>query len=671
MAALTPTNSRYHRPRTGALSWLSRIVSASLTLGLLFANTTFAADASPKTSVADLRYGVSLFHYYQQDYLLALTELMIADTRDGIQGHGDHPELIAGGISLAFGMEEHAERLFYRLLKDNPTTTPRPQSVQDAAWFYLGKLHYVRGNWNAAEQSFARVSENFSPALTAEMNTLRINLLIRREQLAPIPLKKLDKKSLRVGSGYALYNLGAAYGRRKNFPQARFYLRAMVESELPATEPERQEYLALRDKSYTALGYSFLAEQSYSAAIAEFTQVRLNSPQSRQALLGYGWAAMAQEDYVQALRPWQVLRTRSLLYPEVQEALLALPFAYEKLGANGEALAAYEAAEQMLTLEIERLMQMRASLTQGEILALVGSPAQSAEQAHEILQMPTEGPTTLTAVVADDGANWLQLANTSIIKTRSAYLRELFAQNSFQSDVLELRDLLRLQELLQAWPLKLAIYTDLLLEKQALRGHSETLLAQQTLQQQQAALADRQEQLTYELAQIRAQEDYMALADDNSRDLYRLVERSQATLKQLSVRGQDVSEKQTRLNLYRGILLWQAAQEFPPRLWQSEKNNQLSAQTLMSVDTSYERIQQLSKTHTDIAPLLKRIEVLQVDTANQLAITEAELATHSAALRTRIDTTLAQQQDQLSAYLAQASLAVARLYDAALRMQTP
>ena len=53
------------------------------------------AKEKPKTSVADLRYGVALYHYYQQDYIAALAELMVADTRDGIQGHGDNPELIA------------------------------------------------------------------------------------------------------------------------------------------------------------------------------------------------------------------------------------------------------------------------------------------------------------------------------------------------------------------------------------------------------------------------------------------------------------------------------------------------------------------------------------------------------------------------------------------------
>lgn len=105
-----------------------------LLLALVSIATVPAIDAKEnmRSSVADLRYGVALYHYYQQDYIPALSELMVADTRDGIQGHSDNPELIAGGISLAFGMQHHAESVFNTILVDER----RPQSVRDAAWFY-------------------------------------------------------------------------------------------------------------------------------------------------------------------------------------------------------------------------------------------------------------------------------------------------------------------------------------------------------------------------------------------------------------------------------------------------------------------------------------------------------------------------------------------------------
>jgi tetratricopeptide (TPR) repeat protein len=645
------------RPRYLTLFWAGTLALACA------APTVFAATAKPKTSVADLRYGVALFHYYQQDYLSALTELMIADTRDGIQGHGDNPELIAGGISLAFGMENHAERLFYQLLQDET----RPLAVRDAAWFYLGRLHYTRGNWDAAEQSFARVSDAIKPSLAAEMAALRINLQIRRDQLVPIPLKQLTPKQLREWNTFALYNMGGAFARHNDYEQARNYYRAAINTDLPPNPRTRREHLALRDKTYTAIGYSFLLEKNYTAAIKAFTYVRLSGPQAHQALLGYGWAAVEQERYVEALRPWQVLQQRSLLHPEVQEAFLALPFAYEKLGAEGEALAAYETAEQSLGAEIQRLKDMRATLTEGELLTLIGSPPQS----DELLRKAPEDPTTLIAAVTDDGANWLKLDTTSIIKTRSAYLSELFAQNEFQTAVLDLRDLLRLRRIFSDWQPKLEIYADLLREKQALRERTEQQMAQQALRAQQARLSSELEQLTAGLESIQLNSDAMAFADDNARDLYRLVERAQTTLNRMRQAGEDTAEQQASLDLYRGILLWNAAQALPDRLWQAEKNRLIAHRALQDLSETSERIDLLTGANIDIAPMLARIAQLQSDTAAQLQQTDLLIGQRGSALRAQVDQHLNHQQQRLTAYLAQAHLAVARLYDTALRSQTP
>lgn len=648
-------------------SYRSLCRAALLGATLLCVLPVGAADSQStkkKTAVADLRYGVSLYHYYQQDYLTALSELMVADARGtGIQGHGNHPELIAGGISLAFGMENHAEQLFSRLLQDQS----RPLTVRDAAWFYLGKLHYTRANWPRAEESFARVSTTFSPRLAAEMAALRINLQIHQGQLVPIPLARLEHKQLRDWSPFALYNLGAAYARTGNYEQAREYYRAAITAPAPKSRSARREYRALQDKLYTALGYTYLLENRFAQALESFTQVRLNSSFSYPALLGYGWAALEQKQYREALRPWQVLQQRTLIYPEVQEALLALPYAYEKLGANGDALAAYQQAELLLTAEISRLEEMRALLTEGELLQLVGSEPQSAEMLRDA---PADAP-SLVAIVTDDGANWLKLDSTSIIKTRSDYLRELFAQTAFQRAVLDLRDLLRLQRLLQDWQPRLESYTELLHEKRAHRERTEQRLTQQTLQAERDRLLAQQEQLTARLADIRTDNDYMAFATADRRELYQRVERSQITLTRQREAGEDVSAEQAQLNLYRGILQWEAAQEFPARLWQAEKIRQLNAATLADIDARYQRITTLRQAHSDIQPHLERLARLQADTAEHLARTNNLIAAHSAALRAQVDQQLGQQQQRLGAYLAQAHVAVARLYDAALRTHTP
>jgi outer membrane protein assembly factor BamD (BamD/ComL family) len=462
------------------MGWFSTGYALRKTLNICVAMVLLALPISavtaaekPKTAVADLRYGVALYNYYQQEYIPAITELMVADARDGIHGHGNNPELIAGGLSLAFGMQNHAEQLFTQLLKDNS----RPQNVRDAAWFYLGKLQYAKADWAGAASSFSRVSDKFNADLLAEMHSLQINLQIKQNDLTPFSIKKIEQDKLAQWEPYALYNLGAANARNGDMKTAKEYFNELTNLSFDSNSQSRTEYLTLLDKAHTAIGYTYLQDKSYLAAIEEFRKVRLEGMESNQALLGYGWAAIAQEKYAEAIKPWQVLQQRSLLFPAAQEALLALPFAYEKLNAPGDALREYENAENLLTQEIDLVRDMRETLTAGELLTLVSSKPVSAGMLQE-LEKKNE-PGTLTALITDDGQNWLKLSGTSVIKTRSIYLRELFAQNDFQSAVLDLRDLLKLQKLLLEWRPKLTAYTELLHQKQEWRQQKEQQVSQQ------------------------------------------------------------------------------------------------------------------------------------------------------------------------------------------------
>ena len=636
-----------------------------LLAGWLLAPLGWAAD-KPKRAVADLRYGVALYHYYQQDYLAALSELMVADAGTGIQGHSDNPELIAGGVSLAFGMQRHAQQVFETILQDQR----RPQSVRDAAWFYLGKLHYLHGDWAQAEASFARVSKDFQPSLRAQMQSLQISIRIHQQQFADYNLKQVQKLEARRWTPYVLYNLGAAHARAGDFKQAQAFFRELTEVDGGEGFSAKREHWALQDKAHTAMGYSYLAQQSYAAAIREFAQVRLDGAFANQALLGYGWAAVAQEEYHKALHPWQQLRSRSLIYPAVQESLLALPFAYEKLGAQGDALNAYQQAEELLQREIQLVRDMRATLTEEELLTLVGSePVPSGALKDWAKKSVADDPGIVAAAVTDDGQNWLRLDQTSIIKTRSAYLAELFAQNQFQTSVLQLRDLLRLQKLLHAWEPKLEVYRALLLDKQAARERQEQQLANKKLIEQEQLLSAQRDQLRARIDAIESHDDYMALADDDSRELYQLVQRSQQTIARMQAAGQDASDEQARLRMFNGILVWQAAQEYPGRLAALKAQQQQAEQTLQQLGETRARIQTLMATSIDIQPVLARLQQLGKENQAALLRTQGLIRAQGAELRQQVDRQLALHEQRLNNYLAQAHLAVARLYDAELRKQ--
>lgn len=643
---------------------LARACGAATIALLCAAAVSAAADEGLKTEVSDLRYGVALYHYYQQDYLSALGELMVADSRNGIQGHADNPELIAGGISLAFGMQNHAEAVFNQILQD----TRRPQAVRDAAWFYLGKLHYLRGEWAAAEQCFARVSSAFKPALRAQLQALQINIRIRHNDYLALKPKHIDADELRQWNPYALYNLGAAHARAGSFDSAQAFFKELAEVDVGADTRRQTESWALQDKAHTALGYSYIAEQKYTLAIREFTRVRLAGIYANQALLGYGWAAVAQEEYAQALQPWQELRKRSLIHPEVQESLLAVPYAYEKLAAKGEAVAAYELAEELLAREIQLIREMRETLTEGELLSLISSAPLDADTAREQLQQSAaEG--AVAAVITDDGQNWLKLDGTSIIKTRSAYLSELFAKNTFQTAVLELRDLLRMQRLLQQWQPKLAAYHDLLLEQQARREQRDQQLAQTSLARQAQQLQVLRDQRAAQLAQIMAAEDYLALADADTRALQQRAARAQLTITSMRAAGQDTRALAERSKMFAGILLWRAAQTYPAALAAEQDELRSIDSAIAQITRTQANIREISLTSVDIQPKLAQLLTLQQETGLQLQRTEQLIEQQARILRQQLDQQLAAQQQRLNHYLSRAHLAVARLYDTELRKQ--
>ena len=634
-----------------------------LTASLFFINVAnVSAVEKPKSEVADLRYGVALYHYYQQEYIPAISELMVADARDGIQGHSNNPELIAGGISLAFGMQKHAEALFTHLLEDKS----RPQNVQDAAWFYLGKLQYARGDWPSAASSFSRVSEKFNPDLLAEMHSLQINLQIKQNDVASFSLKQVEENKLAQWEPYALYNLGAANARKGDMDSAQEYFNRLTDFSL-ADVKSRSEHLALLDKTHTAIGYTHLHEKNYDTAINEFRKVRMDGIESNQALLGYGWAAIAQEKYAEAIKPWQVLQQRSLLFPAAQESLLALPFAYEKLNAPGDALREYENAEKLFDQEINLVRDMRATLTAGELLTLVSAKPVSTEELKE-LEKKNE-PGTLTALITDDGQNWLKLSGTSVIKTRSIYLRELFAQNDFQTMVLDLRDLLKLQKLLNDWQPKLFAYDELLQQKQTLRQQSEQQLSQQFLTQKQIEIQKERDQLIARITAIKANNDYVALADEKTRKSFVTIERSANTLDRMKANGQDITEYEERLWLSRGILLWRAAQEFPGNLAALETSAAEMTAAINQIKTVQRNIEAVTATGQDLQPMFARIKQQQAQVNAELKNLNALVDVRAEKLRTKVDAQLEAHEKRLGRYLSQSHLAVARLYDNALRTQ--
>lgn len=629
-------------PRFGHLGRLPR---ALLRCSLLLLALPVCAKDKPLSSVADLRYGVALYNYYQNRNLEAMTELMVAQQKGGIQGHGDNPEIMAGGFSMAYGMERHASEIFERLLTAN-----RPRRTRDSAWFYLAQMRYLRGDWLAADEALAKISDKPHAELAPQVAELRFNLAVQRgEMAAATDILQAQLKS--PFAPYMQFNLGAAYSREGEFAKATpFFLQLQ---KLPEHTPE---YLALYDKAMTGAGYAALLDKRYREAVQHFSQVRLESPVANRALLGYGWAAVELEDYALALKPWQQLARRSLIDEYTQEALVAIPYAYEKMGYKSQALQEFRNAEAGYLAELEQLRQVI-----GQVQGYAIREALNIDRSADI--------------------NWLDQAQQQQLSPQLTYLINLFSREDFLGLVRELRDLLAIQNQFRQWQDKLDFYSVMLDEREANRAREMDALGRQQIHAKVADLETQRDNLAGEVARLRNQEDYLALVDEE--DAARLVRilRAEANIGILQravwdqgmevMPAAELAQLTETLRRQKGLMIWRGMEMYDERLWRAEAELAHLNSELDGARATLERVHRILEQGFDLQPYRQRIAAAREQLLVQSTDIDYAIEQSQNALRRQVLLVLEQQQARLQHYLAQSRLSIARLLDQTLSEAPP
>ena len=176
------------------------------------------------------------------------------------------------------------------------------------------------------------------------------------------------------------------------------------------------EMRGLRDRANLALGFARLRVEDGVAAKVALERIRLSGPFSGAALLGYGWAEAAIDDYSAALVPWLELRERQTIGPAYQESLLAVPYAYRKLGANKQAVEGYKDAIRNYDAEIS---QIDAAIEQ----------ARSGKLIRRFIKDDTA-----------DLSRWNWTLSEFPDTKEARYLYEVVASNNFQAGLRNYRD---------------------------------------------------------------------------------------------------------------------------------------------------------------------------------------------------------------------------------------
>jgi hypothetical protein len=611
-----------------ALALAGTLLPAAAHAGLFSKPAT--DDPAAPSSVQDLRYGVVLYHFFQDEYFQALTELLLGEQKQDMPHHAEIAQLLRGGISLSYGMDSQARTLFEQLLEQHPQP-----AVRDRAWFYLGKNYYERGDNGSALGMLDRSGAELPDELRDERDYLRAMIALQGGTLDTVALRN-SADDPNPWLSYLDFNRGAQAAAAADWQAA------VTSFEAAAATPLRDdEHKALRDRALVAAGYALLANgaadsNTLQAALNTFRQVRLNGPFADQALLGYGWAALQLENYPLALQPWQTLHERSLLSPAVQESLLAVPYAYEKLDASAQALAEYERAEQLFNQEIGRIDTAQQQLRKASLLALWLDPKNTEE--------------------------WISRRQELPIASQLPYLEHLLALNTVQDAIRDLRDLAQLEQYLIDWQDRLGALD----VAQNLQYQRRQQILRDRPDQQLAATDERLRQSRAELAAALQQAaqggDSGVLMTAEELAIDKRLRRVRERIDVLRREGQDVSGFEAKYQRYRGLLAWQVQDDLAVR-------QRAATRQLRELDEQLAVAQQRKPQLDGLAARARlpeqgvRIRALQARLQSNLKSIQQAQRAGEQVLRERALAELQAQRARLSTYLARTRLAKARLYD--------
>ena len=405
------------------------------------------------------------------------------------------------------------------------------------------------------------------------------------------------------------------------------------------------ELLALKDKANLALGFAYLQAQRATEARPILQRIRLEGPYSDKALLGVGWADAISGEYRRALVPWLELRKRNLLNAAVQEAYLAVPYAFGKLKADGQAADYYSSAIESFDSEMQRIDASIAEIRAGRLLdRLLDADGQKKVSWDWQLQNLPNAP-------------------------ESRYLYVLLASNVFQEGLKNYRELAYMSRNLEGWRDSLVAFDDILETKD--RAYAErmpktdALIAATDL----AALTHKRVEFESRLNEIEKNHDVAALGTPEEQATWAHLQRIGDYL---AAHADDpaMEAMRDRFRLIKGVMMWRLSESFKARLWNERRavreltgklqETQARAAALrqarlsIPVDTggNAQRVARVRERMDQLQQRLAEVAIRQNRYLQALAIDELDA-----------------QKQRIATYQIQARYALASIYDRAVDQQ--
>lgn len=627
-----------------------RFITVSCLLISSMVITVAAQQTNNSQSLTQLEkaYQQVLFEYFQGNFEQALTLFSLLESKypnqlANIPNPGVSPELLKGGMSLAFGLQQQAGEIFRRLLSQSSDPKTRIQ-----AWMMLGKSYYQKQQYEEANNALSNISTDEAEAHLEiasqdELVYLRSQLYYGQSSQTKADISWLSQLSGdSVYYDYVRYNQGLAELQRGEYQKSAETLGSFAETIdnnwlsgwfSPFQVADQAEANALRDRAFVTLGYAHLQNNQASRAIAAFNQVRLDSLDTQAALLGYGWAASMNEDYQLALSVWSRLQQNSQSSEYVLEAYLASAFAYEKAFAPSQALANLELGLDRYQSEVSSLQRLREQVNNGFFINM----AVTNQSAREV----------------------------------DPQLTHLLLKKSIRIELEHLRDSLALQKQLTDWQARLAIF-DVMLDEREIETEARTAQLEQNETLGRLALLKQTRDSLAETI-ILAKQDFSVLLPEQEMAWQARLNRASEIHTDVQQKKIDLQQKplsmryQRRLKRLQGIMLWNASEASSERTWQAKKQLAEIDELILKTTTQQQILEARIAKKPEFPEQRQRIQLLRQRLSEQITASQRIVDSQLFALNRAFDTEFEKQLAQLKDYQLQAQLALVRLNDGAFR----
>ena len=518
------------------------------------------ATASP---LRDLHFGEALFYAHQEDYFEALERLdaeivqhhrVDEPTLDSMIHHIEEAEFSVGDFELFYRMHHRAGRAIKAVLEANVA-----DEIRNDAAYRLARIHFQKDQPSMALDVLNAMKGQIPEALGADAAYLRASVYLALgrpgdaiETLTPVQ----DAKSL---AGFSNYNLGIAM-LRDGKPELAF---RQLDRAGRVRSTDRTT-LAIRDKSNLVLGTLLLEAKEFDRAQTFLDRVRLSGPFSNQALLRAGRADLSAGRFDRALVPWSVLVDRDVTDSAVQEARLALPYAYGKLGVHGRAAVLYGEAVETFQGELQKLDASILNIRSGDFLeALVREEIRHDKEWVVRLRELPDAPETF-------------------------YLVGLMASHDFQTALQNYLDLDDLRGKLLVWETSLDAFSDVIRLR---RGFYEPRLPEidRAFRRLDAQMRLRLEQREHVRSRLEGmltapRADYLATAEEQG--AMRVLAQLAAQLEDnSSPEGASLRARTVRLE---GMLRYRLETDYHERLTETHEHLRALEQDVETLDAQYD-----------------------------------------------------------------------------------